>query len=366
MNETKKTCLYDNHVELGALMSPFGGYIMPIQYEGIEEEHKSVRNECGVFDVSHMGEVNISGSDAERYVNYIFTNDISNAPVGQIFYGMMLYENGGTVDDLLVYKRGENNFLLVINASNIDKDVEWITRHANGYDVEIVDLSNELGELAVQGPKAEYVMEQVLGISCKELKFYTFNESLLDGVHILVSRTGYTGEDGFEIYAENDAIVKYWNLLMDSEICKPCGLGCRDTLRFEVALPLYGHELSEEITPVMSGLSTFVKFDKACGFIGRDSLLKQKTEGPDKKIVGIELSDRAIARAGYPVINSKGETIGEITTGYRGISIDKSLALALIDSKYSEKGTQVFVKIRKKQFPATVVAKKFYKKNYKQ
>lgn len=365
MNEDKKTCLYDNHVELGALMSPFGGFIMPIQYEGIEEEHKAVRNNCGVFDVSHMGEVNISGPDAERYVNNIFTNDITNAPVGQIYYGMMLYENGGTVDDLLVYKRGDNNFLLVINASNIEKDVEWIKSHADGFDVEIVNLSDKIGELAVQGPNAETIMEKVLGIRCSDLKFYTFVEALLDGTHILVSRTGYTGEDGFEIYAENEAIIKYWNSLMESGECKPCGLGCRDTLRFEVALPLYGHELSAEITPVMSGLSTFVKFDKENGFLGHDALLKQKIDGPAKKIVGIELADRAIARAGYPVINADGETIGEITTGYRGISVDKSLALALIDSKYAEKGTQVFVQIRKKQFPATVVAKKFYKKNYK-
>ncbi len=366
MNNEKKTCLYDNHVKLGALMSPFGGFIMPIQYEGIVEEHNTVRNACGVFDVSHMGEVNVSGDDAERFVNHIFTNNVSGAPDGQIFYGMMLYENGGTVDDLLIYKRGENNFLLVINASNIDKDVEWINQQANGFDVQIDNLSDDLGELAIQGPDSENVMEQVLGISCKQLKFYTFFEALLDGSHILVSRTGYTGEDGFEIYADHQTIVRLWDQLIESGKCKPCGLGCRDTLRFEVALPLYGHELSETITPVMSGLSIFVKFDKEGGFIGKDALLEQKNNGAEKKIVGLELSDRAIARAGYPVLNSDGETIGEITTGYRGISIDKSLALALIDSKYSEKGTPVNIQIRKKVFPATVVAKKFYKKNYKQ
>lgn len=366
MSDDKKTCLYDNHVKLGALMSPFGGFIMPIQYEGIVEEHNAVRNDCGVFDVSHMGEVNVSGPEAEKFVNHIFTNNVAGAPDGQIFYGMMLYENGGTVDDLLVYKRGENNFLLVINASNIEKDVNWINEHAKNYDVQIDNLSDELGELAVQGPKAEDVMERVLGISCKQLKFYTFFEALLDGSHILVSRTGYTGEDGFEIYADHETIVRLWNQLIESGECKPCGLGCRDTLRFEVALPLYGHELSENITPVMSGLSIFVKFDKEGGFIGRDALLMQKSNGPAKKVVGLELSDRAIARAGYAVLNSDGEIIGEITTGYRGISVDKSLALALIDTKYTEKGTPVNIQIRKKTFPATVVAKKFYKKNYKQ
>ena len=237
----KTTCLHDRHLSLGAQMSPFAGFDMPIQYEGITEEHMAVRNACGVFDVSHMGEVNISGPDAERFVNHIFTNDIAGAPDGKIFYGMMLRADGGTVDDLLVYRRGANNFLLVINASNIDKDIEWIKSQSEGYDVEIDDLSDALGELAIQGPEAEKVMEQELGITCADLAFYTFREASLDGAHILVSRTGYTGEDGFEVYADHDTICKLWDRLMESGRAKPCGLGCRDTLRFEVGLPLYGH-----------------------------------------------------------------------------------------------------------------------------
>lgn len=365
MSENKKTCLYDKHVAAGALISPFGGFEMPIQYEGITEEHQAVRSACGVFDVSHMGEVNISGKDAEKYVNHIFTNDIAGAPVGKIFYGMMLNENGGTVDDLLVYKRGENNFFLVINAGNIDKDVAWIRKNAEGYDVEIDDLCDLLGEIAIQGPESETVIEEVLGIGCKELTFYTFKESMLDGAHILISRTGYTGEDGFEIYAEHDVIRKLWDELMESGRCKPCGLGCRDTLRFEVGLPLYGDELSEEITPVEAGLSMFVKTDKP-EFIGKDVIVKQKEEGTARKVVGLEIHDRAIARHGYEVLNKEGDRqIGTITTGYRGISVDKSLAMALIDSEYAKQGTEVSVKIRKKTFPATVTAKKFYKKSYK-
>lgn len=364
MEDIKKTCLHQRHVEAGAQMSPFGGFDMPIQYAGITEEHNAVRTACGVFDVSHMGEVNISGPQAEEYVNHIFTNDVTGAPIGQIFYGMMLNHQGGTVDDLLVYKRDENNFLLVINASNIAKDVAWIESNAEGYDVEIDNLSDELSELAVQGPEAEKVMQEVLGINCAELKFYTFKEELLDGVHILVSRTGYTGEDGFEIYAPHDAIVEMWDALMESERAMPCGLGCRDTLRFEVGLPLYGDELAEDITPVEAGLSMFVKTDKP-EFIGKDTVARQKAEGCSRKLVGIELLDRAIPRHGYEVLNNEGTVIGHVTTGYRGISVDKSIAMALIDSRYAAKDTELSVQIRRKQFPARVTGKKFYKKSYK-
>lgn len=363
--ENKKTCLYDRHVKAGALISPFGGFEMPIQYEGITEEHQAVRNACGVFDVSHMGEVNISGKDAEKYVNHIFSNDVAGAPTGKIFYGMMLNEHGGTVDDLLVYKRGENNFFLVINAGNIAKDTAWIKQQAEGYDVEIDDLCDALGELAIQGPEAEKTIEEVLGITCSELTFYTFKECMLDGAHILISRTGYTGEDGFEIYADHETIKKLWDELMESGRCKPCGLGCRDTLRFEVGLPLYGDELSEDITPVEAGLSMFVKTEKP-EFIGKEAIVKQKEEGVKQKVVGLEIHDRAIARHGYEVLDKDGQKqIGTITTGYRGISVDKSLAMALIDSAYAAKDTEVLVKIRKKTFPATVTAKKFYKKSYK-
>ncbi len=364
MSENKRTCLYDRHVRAGALMSPFGGFDMPIQYEGITEEHQAVRTACGVFDVSHMGEVNISGPQAEEYVNHIFTNDVAGAPVGQIFYGMMLHPHGGTVDDLLVYKRGDDNFLLVINASNIDKDVAWIERNAEGYDVEVVNLSDDLGELAVQGPDSEAVMQQVLGINCADLKFYTFREEMLDGVHILVSRTGYTGEDGFEIYAPHEAITGMWDALMESGRVAPCGLGCRDTLRFEVGLPLYGDELADDITPVEAGLSMFVKFDKP-EFIGREAVARQKTEGVSRRIVGLELADRAIPRHGYEVLAPDGKVVGHVTTGYRGISVDRSIAMAMVETPYAAKDTELLVQIRRKQFPARVTAKKFYKKSYK-
>lgn len=361
--ENKKTCLYDNHVALGALMSPFGGFIMPIQYSSIIDEHNAVRQHCGVFDVSHMGEVFVTGNDAEKFVNHIFTNDITNAPIGQIYYGMMLYPDGGTVDDLLVYKMGENNFFLVINAANIDKDIDWIMQNANGYDVNIDHCSDRYGQLAVQGPEAEAVVEEVLGLACKELTFYTAKTLMVDGEEIIVSRTGYTGEDGFEIYGSHEFIVKMWNLLMESSRCKPCGLGCRDTLRFEVGLPLYGDELSKDITPIMAGLGMFCKLNKE-EFIGKDALVEQKNNGFAKKLVGIELQDKAIPRHGYAVLKD-GKQIGEVTTGYHCISVDKSVCMALIDFEHSTLGTEVEVQIRKKVFPGVVVKKRFYDKHYK-
>ena len=354
----KKTCLYDKHVALGALMSPFGGFVMPIQYSNIVDEHQAVRQQCGVFDVSHMGEVLISGPDAERYVNHLFTNDVRQMPVGKILYGMMCYEHGGVVDDLLVYKLADHRFFLVINAANIDKDWDWIQQQAAGYEVTLEHQSDRYGELAIQGPKAEEVMEKVLGIPCQELSFYTFKQ--LD--EVIVSRTGYTGEDGFEVYASPQYINDCWDKLMAAGV-KPCGLGCRDTLRFEVGLPLYGDELSADITPIMAGLGIFVKLDKP-EFIGREALARQKAEGPQKKLVGIELQDKAIPRHGYTVLKD-GTPIGEVTTGYHTISTDKSVCMALVDAAYAALGTEVEIQIRKKTFPGVVCKKRFYDKHYK-
>ena len=357
--ENKKTCLYDKHVALGALMSPFGGFEMPIQYSGIVDEHQAVRQSCGVFDVSHMGEVLITGPDAERYVNHIFTNDVTGMPAGKILYGMMCYENGGVVDDLLVYKCDENEFFLVINAANIDKDWEWIQEHSKDYNVKLDHQSDSYGELAVQGPESEQVMKDVLGIDGSDLIFYTFKQI----GDVIISRTGYTGEDGFEIYAAPNYINECWDKLVASGRCKPCGLGCRDTLRFEVGLPLYGDELSAEITPIMAGLGIFVKLDKD-EFIGKDALARQKEEGPAKKLVGIELSDKAIPRHGYVVLKD-GQPIGEVTTGYHTISTDKSVCMALVDTQFAKLDTEVDIQIRKKVFPGKVVKKQFYNKNYK-
>lgn len=360
--EIKTTCLHDRHVKLGALMSPFAGYDMPIQYKGITEEHNAVRHEVGVFDVSHMGEVRVKGPEAEKYVNHIFVNDVTGAPDGQIFYGMMCYDNGGTVDDLLVYKVSDTEFFLVINAANIDKDVAWIKEHTDGFDVTVEDESPIYGEVAVQGPKAEEAVEKLLGLQVTDLKFYTFKTIETEGEAIIVSRTGYTGEDGFEIYGSHAYTQRVWDKLMAGGV-EPCGLGCRDTLRFEVGLPLYGDELSADITPLEASLRMFVKLDKP-EFIGKEALAAQKAEGVKRRIVGLELDGNAIPRHGYPV-EVDGQVVGEVTTGYRSISTGKSVAMAMIQKPYDKLGTRVEVRIRKKTFPATVVKKRFYDKNYK-
>ena len=360
--ENKRTCLYDKHVALGALISPFGGFDMPIQYTNIVDEHNAVRQACGIFDVSHMGEVLITGAESEKFVNYIFTNDIAGAPDGKIFYGMMCHPTGGVVDDLLVYKMGAERFFLVINASNIDKDVTWIMEHAKEFDVVVEHQSEKYGEVAVQGPKTEEIVERILGLQCSDLTFYTCKEVEVNGETIIISRTGYTGEDGFEIYASHAFTNEVWDKLVGSGEVKPCGLGCRDTLRFEVGLPLYGDELTDEITPLEAGLGMFAKLDK--DFIGRDALVAQKAEGLKRKIVGIELKDKAIPRHGYPV-EVDGKVIGEVTTGYNSISTGKSVCMAMIDIEYAKLDTEVEVRIRKKVFPGVVTKKRFYDKNYK-
>ena len=295
---------------------------------------------------------------------------------------MMLYPNGGTVDDLLVYKMGENDFFLVINAANIDKDVAWMQQQAEGFDITLDHQSDYYGQLAVQGPEAEAVVEEVLGLPCKELKFYTAATLQLppwgesnpaeplplgggrEGASIIISRTGYTGEDGFEIYGSHEFIQQSWDKLMESGRCKPCGLGCRDTLRFEVGLPLYGDELSADISPIMAGLSMFCKLDKA-EFIGKEALVQQKANGVPARIIGIELADKAIPRHGYPVLNEAGEQVGEVTTGYHCLSVDKSVCMALVKTEFAKLGTPLQVQIRKKVFPGVVVKKQFYSKSYK-
>lgn len=364
MENEKKTCLHDKHVALGALMSPFGGFDMPIQYEGIIEEHNAVRNACGVFDVSHMGEVTAIGPDAEKFVNHIFTNDVRTMSAGDCMYGMMLHPHGGTIDDLLVYKIADNAFLLVVNASNVDKDFAWIQDNAARFDVKVENLSETCGELAIQGPDAEKVVTEVLGLDCADLTFYTFKRLTVEGQEIIVSRTGYTGEDGFEVYAPNELTRKFWDLLIESGRCKPCGLGCRDTLRFEVGLPLYGDELADDISPLEASLGIFVKTDKE-DFIGRDAIVAMKEAGVPRKIVGLEIQDRAIARHGAEVLDDDDNVIGTVTTGYRGISTDRSIAMALIDSRFAKIDTPLRVRVRRKVYPAVVVPKKFYKKSYK-
>lgn len=361
----KKTCLYDSHVALGAKMSPFAGFMMPIQYSSITEEHNAVRHAVGMFDVSHMGEIFVSGPDAEKFVNHIFTNEIRGFEPGKVLYGMMLHPDGGVVDDLLVYREFEpDHFLLVVNAANIDKDYEWILAQTAGYDVKVVNDSDKWGQIAVQGPGAEKVVTEVLGLAeAAELAFYTYYEAQWNGHRMVVSRTGYTGEDGFELYTTCEDIKEIWKKLLDNGVV-PCGLGCRDTLRFEAGLPLYGDELSDTITPIEAGLGMFCKLDKE-EFIGKDVVAKQKAEGTERKLVGIELADKAIPRATYPVETEDGTQVGVVTTGYHSISLEKSICFAMVQTAYSKLDTPLWIRIRKKVFQGKVVKKRFYQTNYK-
>ena len=359
-----KTCLYDAHVALDAKMSPFAGYIMPIQYSSITIEHNAVRQHVGMFDVSHMGEIFVKGPQAEEFINHIFTNDIHGYEPGKVLYGMMCYPDGGTVDDLLVYREFlADHFLLVVNAANIDKDFAWIQEQAKGYDVRLDNASPRIGQIAVQGPEAEKTIMEVLGYKeAASLSFYTFCDVEYNGERLILSRTGYTGEDGFELYTTCENIVEIWDKLLQAGV-QPCGLGCRDTLRFEAGLPLYGDELSPEISPVMAGLGMFCKYEK--DFIGKEALLDQKAGNLARKLVGIEIEDKAIPRAGYPVETPDGQEVGIVTTGYHSISLDKSICFALVDKTFSALDTPLCIRIRKKVFPGKVVKKRFYQTNYK-
>ena len=362
----KKTPLFNTHNEYGGKMVEFGGWAMPIQYAGIISEHEAVRCNAGLFDVSHMGEVDIKGVDAFKFVQNLVANDVAVLNYNQILYTFMCYTNGGVVDDVLVYKIADEHYYLVINAGNIDKDVQWMIDNKGLYNVEITNKSDNVAELAIQGPKAQMILQKITDLDLDEIKFFYFKEDVVvDGVKCLISRTGYTGEDGFEIYTSIEEIEQLWHKLLaigKEEGLRPAGLGCRDTLRFEACLPLYGNELSQDVTPLEAGLGFFVKLQND-DFIGREALLKQKEEGLKRKLVGFEMIERGIPRHAYEVM-VLGEKIGVVTTGYSSPTLKKNIGLALIDSKYSELGTEIEIVIRNKPVKAKVISKKFYKKNY--
>lgn len=366
MDLVRKTALYDEHVLAGGKIIDFAGWALPVQYEGIMEEHEAVRNAAGIFDVSHMGEVEVTGKDAFAFVQNLVTNDVSKLEDNQILYAMMCYEHGGVVDDLLVYKFNQDHYYLVINASNVEKDFAWMQAQAKGYDLSLVNLSDDVSEVAIQGPKAQDILQKIVDVDLADIGFFYFNRNVtIEGEKVLVSRTGYTGEDGFEIYASHEGIVKVWQKLLEvgkDMGLKPTGLGCRDTLRFEATLPLYGHEIDQNITPLEAGLGFFVKLDKE-NFIGKDALVAQKANGLPRKTIGLEMV-KGIPRQGYEVLHGE-EVIGVITTGYMSPTLKKNIALALVDSKYGEMGSELGVRVRKNVFPATVVSKRFYQKQYK-
>jgi aminomethyltransferase len=361
MENLKKTCLHEKHIQLGAKMEEFAGFNMPILYQNIKTEHLAVRNNVGMFDVSHMGEVIVKGKDALKFVEYIFTNTVETLNDGQVMYGMLLYDNGTVVDDLLVYRLNSEYFLLVVNASNVAKDYNWIVEQSANFDVLIQNVSDDYQEIAVQGPEAENTIKMVLDIDLSALEFFYFANYEYNHHHLLISRTGYTGEDGFEIYASEEAISEIWDLLYNNDVV-PCGLGARDTLRFEAALPLYGHEISDKISPLEAGLKYFVKLDSDIDFIGKQAL-KEQEENLTRRVVGIELTEKSIPREGYLVYKDNQE-IGYITTGYLSISLDKPIAMAMINRPYTKKNTEIMVKVRNKMVPGLTRDKKFLDKKY--
>ena len=364
MTSLKRTPLYPLYAETGEPRCiDFGGWELPVQFHGIQKEHEAVRERAGLFDVSHMGEFILSGEGVRDFLSRLTTGDIHSLEVGQALYTFMCYENGGVVDDLLVYQIREGHFMLVVNAGNIEKDAAWILSH-KPESINFRDVSEGTALIALQGPAALQILKKVCNEpALDELKPFHFIETgVFEGTMAQVSRTGYTGEDGFEIYAAPEFVAKIWRDLIaagEEFGLLPCGLGARDTLRFEAKLPLYGQELSADITPFEAGLGYFVKLGKG-DFIGREALAVQKEAGIPRKLVGLEMIDRGIARSHYPVFAGDRQ-IGEVTTGTQSPTLKRNLALALIEAEFAPIGTQVEVEIRGKKLKAEVVKAPFYK-----
>ncbi len=367
MEGLKKTSLFPLYEKYGGKIVEYAGWAMPVEFSGLVPEHKAVRTAAGLFDVSHMGEIEVRGAEAEDFLQYLLTNDIAAMEDNQVIYTFMCYENGGVVDDLLVYKYTKDHFLLVVNAANMEKDYDWICKLQGDYKVEIINISDVTSEVALQGPAAEKILARLTDADIKNLpSFYLMRDVDVAGANCLISRTGYTGEDGFEIYLSHEDAPKVWEKILEAGEefgILPVGLGARDTLRFEAALPLYGNEISQDITPIEAGLGFFVKPDKG-DFIGRDVLKAQKEEGTSRKSVGFEMIDGGIPRHGYPVL-CNGEEVGFVTTGYHSPTLEKSIGFALVDKDCAGLDTEIEIQIRKRTAKAKVVSKKFYSKRYK-
>ena len=359
----KRTPLYEEHQAAGAKLIDFGGWEMPVQYAGVIEEHQTVRTKAGLFDVSHMGEIDVSGNEALEFVQMLITNDVSVLEDGKILYSPMCYPDGGIVDDLLVYRYDSNHFFIVVNASNTDKDYSWMIVQAKNFDVDIRNVSDRYAQLALQGPLAEKILQGISNIDLAKINYYSFQHGEIAGLQCLISRTGYTGEDGFEIYVSPEKARQLWRKIIEigaPEGIEPIGLGARDTLRFEARLPLYGHELGAEISPLEVGLSAFVKLDKAA-FIGRDVLRTQKEQGILRQLVGLEMIGRGIARAQYP-LQKNGEDIGFVTSGSFSPTLNKNIALGLIRADLAAQGDILDVLIRGKTVQAKIIPTLFYKR----
>jgi aminomethyltransferase len=365
--ELKRTPLYDRHVALGARMVEFGGWQMPVQYSGIVEEHSAVRAVAGLFDISHMGEVEVSGPEALAYLQHLTTFDVAAIGPGQANYSLLCHPDGGIVDDIFIYHLPDR-YLVVVNASNREKDVAWMRAHAGGFDVTIDDTSDQVTMLALQGPAAESILARSSRIDAAGLPFHAITEgTLLDGIPARIARTGYTGEDGFELFVDNAAAVQLWDGLLGRGYdygLKPCGLGARDSLRFEACLALYGHEIADDINPYEARLGWVVKLDKG-PFLGSETLRRVKQEGPARRLAGFEVVGRGIARGGYALSSISGEPIGTVTTGMPAPTLGKNLGLGLVPTALSAEGNEFDVIVRDRPVRCRVVKTPFYKPRYK-
>jgi aminomethyltransferase len=355
----KKTPLNQLEKDLGGRMVDFGGWELPVQYSGILDEHEAVRTKVGIFDVSHMGEVIVRGNQALELLQKATCNDVSKLEDGRAQYNGLLYPNGGFVDDILIYRRAADDYFVVVNASNTDKDFEWMREAAKGLDVDVRNVSADYAQLAVQGPEAEKILQPLTDVNLPAIKYYRFDTGKVDGAPAIVSRTGYTGEDGFEVYVAPSEAPRIMKKLVDAGV-KPCGLGARDTLRLEAKMALYGNDIDDTTTPIQADLAWIVKLDKG-DFAGRDVLEREKEDGPPRKLVGFEMLDKAIARHGFPVVEG-GKEVGVVTSGTHSPTLKKAIGLAYLPLDKSGQGNEFTVVVRGKEARARVVPTPFYKR----
>lgn len=352
----KVTALNQIHKDLGAKMIPFAGFEMPVQYSGVNHEHMVVREGVGVFDVSHMGQFFVKGAEAKKLLQHVFTNDVEKVAVGQAQYTCMTNEDGGIVDDLIIYKFADDNWLLVVNASNIDKDFEWINRH-NSWDVTVENKSDEYSLLAIQGPKAIESMQSLTDENLSNIPFYHFKSARFADVDdVIISATGYTGSGGFEIYFKNQDAVHIWNKVMEAGKdygIEPCGLGARDTLRLEKGYCLYGNDINDEITPLEAGLGWITKLDT--DFVGKDKIAAQKEAGVSRKLIGFKLTERGIPRNGYKIVDEYENTLGVVTSGTQSPVLKEGIGLGYVHRDFAKTDTTIFIQVRDKILGATVV-----------
>lgn len=357
----KNTSLFETHVALGAKMVPFAGYNMPVSYSGIKAEHQAVREALGMFDVSHMGEFLVKGKNAIDLLQYVTSNDVSKLEDGKVQYSCFPNGEGGIVDDLLVYRITEEKYLLVVNASNIEKDWNWINKH-NRWGVELEDISENMSLLAVQGPKAVAALQKLTQVNLSDISYYSFVTGDLAGVSdVIISATGYTGAGGFELYIPNADAKKVWDAVMQAGAefgILPCGLGCRDTLRLEMGFCLYGNDINDTTSPLEAGLGWITKFTKE--FIDSERLQAQKANGLTQKLVAFEMQERGIPRQHYALVNEGGEVIGEVTSGSESPSTGKLIGMGYVQTAYSKVGSSIWVDIRGKKMAAQVVKLPFY------